>query len=130
MTLNYPMNEQEAKALYEKERTSNNPCKCPVCIDEGPEDQVKCYGCEYRHPFSTLVMLHGICGVEPYCEGCFISLKTATYHCPGCGGTTRQGYGYPYWEFEEDADGKRVLSCGHPLSNERCQGWCDVKIYD
>lgn len=124
------MDEKEAKELYEKQRTSNNPCDCPVCKDEGPEDQVKCYGCENRYPFKTLVMNHGICGVEPYCERCFISLRTATYHCPGCGGITSEGYGYPDWHFARNEDGEYALSCGIPLSNERCEGWCDVEIYD
>jgi len=114
---------------YEEQRTSNSPCDCHVCVDREPDDETKCYVCENRYPFKTMVMFHGMEGVEANCKGCFTNAQTITSHCPTCGGLScgRQ-YGIPPYGFPMDEDGIYTTGTPYflPISyTEDCEGWCE-----
>ena len=114
---------------YEEQRTSNSPCDCHVCVDREPDDETKCYVCENRYPFKTMVMSHGIEGVEANCKGCFTNAQTVTSHCPTCGGLScGQQYGIPPYGFPMDEDGIYTTGTPYflPISyTEDCEGWCE-----
>ena len=114
---------------YEEQRTSNSPCDCHVCVDREPDDETKCYVCDYKYPFKTMVMFHGIEGVEAKCKDCFTNAQTVTRHCPSCGGLScGQQYGLPPYEFHMDKDGIYTTGTPYflPISyTEDCEGWCE-----
>lgn len=113
---------------YEEKRTSNSPCDCHVCVDREPDEETECYVCMHKHPFKTMVMFHGINGVEAHCKDCFIEAQTVTRHCPHCGGLSHDSkYGILPREFYRDEDGN--YSTGPPYFmevsyTEHCDGWC------
>ena len=114
---------------YEEKRTSNSPCDCHVCVDREPDDETKCYGCDNKYPFKTMVMFHGIEGVEANCKDCFTNAQTVTRHCPSCGGLScGQQYGIPPHGFPMDEDGIYTTGTPYflPISyTEDCEGWCE-----